>query len=371
MSLSILLRAATKSVAVSFLCLTPLLGWAGNAPSALRVTAEIAPGVYVIRHPDAADAFPQGNTTVVIGERSVLVVDTCYLPSSAREDIAQIRKWTQKPVRYLVNTHWHEDHVLGNSTYIDVFPDVEVIAHVETARQARGNFPQYLGNYPQRAERFNKLILAGKDDNGRAFLPGEIQELKTAVTGTAPVGVEFAKIVHRIDDLVPHTTFDSELDLDLGNRPVQLKFLGRGNTAGDIVAWLPKENIVVAGDLLDAPVPYLGGGFPREEVVTLRKLAALQPSIIVPGHGEVLHGTEHLNTVTDFIANIVDVVDRSMYDPAYNKTVEDMQKAVEAQVDIATWRKRLAGDNQDAIDLFDGFSLPGVIRAAYYQFKGR
>jgi len=361
-------HGTTTIVATVFLCLAPLLALADTPP---RSATEIAPGVYVIRHPDAPDAFPQGNTTVVVGERSVLVVDTCYLPSSAREDIAQIRKWTKKPVRYLVNTHWHEDHVLGNSTYIDAFPDVEVIAHVETARQARGNFPQYLGRYPQRAERLQKLIDTGKDDNGRALLQGEIAELKTAVTGTAPVGVEFAMLVPRIDDLVPRTTFDGELDLDLGHREVQLKFLGRGNTAGDIVAWLPKENIVVAGDLLDAPVPYLGGGFPREEVATLRKMAALQPKIIVPGHGDVLHGTDHLVAVTGFIANIVDVVDRSMYDPAYNKTVEDMQKAVEAQVDIASWRKRLAGDDAEAIDLFDGFSLPGVIRAAYYQFKGR
>jgi len=246
-----------------------------------------------------------------------------------------------------------------------------VIAHVETARQARGHFPYYLGNYPQRAERLNQLIVAGKDDNGRALLPGEIEELKTAVKGTTPVGVEFAGIAARIDDLVPRTTFDNELDLDLGNRAVQLKFLGRGNTAGDIVAWLPKENIAVAGDLLDAPVPYLGGGFPREEVVTLRRLAALQPTIIVPGHGPVLHGTEHLTAVTEFISSIVEVVDRSMYDPACNKTVEDMQKAVEKQVDIALWRRRLAGDDPAAMDLFDGFSLPGVIRAAYYQFKGR
>jgi hypothetical protein len=92
-----------------------------------REVTRLAEGVYAIRHPDAPDTFPQGNTTVVIGEREVLVVDSCYLPSSAREDIAQIRQWTKKPVRYLVNTHWHFDHTMGNAAYVDAFPSLAIV----------------------------------------------------------------------------------------------------------------------------------------------------------------------------------------------------------------------------------------------------
>src|SRR6185369_17286347 len=83
-----------------------------------RIT-RLAEGVYTIRHPDPTDDFPDGNTTVVIGGDSVLVVDTCYLPSSARSDIALIKSWTDKPVRYIVNTHWHYDHNNGNSAYLE------------------------------------------------------------------------------------------------------------------------------------------------------------------------------------------------------------------------------------------------------------
>jgi Metallo-beta-lactamase superfamily len=72
-----------------------------------RTVTRLADGIYEIRHPDAPDTFPQGNTTVIIGERGVFVVDSCLLPSSAREDIAQIKKWTDKPVMFLLNTHWH------------------------------------------------------------------------------------------------------------------------------------------------------------------------------------------------------------------------------------------------------------------------
>jgi cyclase len=99
-----------------------------------RTTTKLAEGVYVIRHKDAPDTFPQGNTVVVIGENGVLVVDSCYLPSTAREDIAQIRQWTNKPVRYVLNTHWHQDHNYGNAAYAEAFPGVAIIAQTQTAK---------------------------------------------------------------------------------------------------------------------------------------------------------------------------------------------------------------------------------------------
>jgi cyclase len=75
-----------------------------------RTITAVSSGAYVIRHKDAPNGIPNGNTEVIIGDREVLVVDSCYLASEARQDIGQIRKWTNKPVRYLVNTHWHNDH---------------------------------------------------------------------------------------------------------------------------------------------------------------------------------------------------------------------------------------------------------------------
>ena len=59
-------------------------------------------------------------------------MDSCYLASDARQDIPQIRKWTDKPVRYLVNTHWHNAHTMGKGTYANAFPNLSIIAHTET-----------------------------------------------------------------------------------------------------------------------------------------------------------------------------------------------------------------------------------------------
>src|SRR3954471_9328790 len=117
-----------RSIPAIFILVVTTFSFADSIATHGRTVTKLAEGVYEIRHPDAPDTFPQGNTTVIIGDRDVLVVDSCLLPSSAREDIAQIRKWTDKPVSYVVNTHWHFDHTLGNATYREAFPRAEFIA---------------------------------------------------------------------------------------------------------------------------------------------------------------------------------------------------------------------------------------------------
>ena len=100
-----------------------------------RTATKLADGVYAIEHPGHRhDGLFSGNTTVIIGERQVLVVDSAYLPSVTRDDITQIRRWTDKPVTFLLNTHFHNDHNLGNSLYMEAFPAITVIAHVETKK---------------------------------------------------------------------------------------------------------------------------------------------------------------------------------------------------------------------------------------------
>lgn len=91
--------SAAVALGVPFACL------AQSAVTRERTVTQIDPNLYVVRHADGPDGNPQGNTTVIIGERTVMVVDSSYLPSSAREDIAQIKRWTDKPVMWLVNTH--------------------------------------------------------------------------------------------------------------------------------------------------------------------------------------------------------------------------------------------------------------------------
>src|SRR6516165_2495338 len=106
MFMSSVSREVTSLACLFFIYLAGALPCrADSAATKERTVTNLADGIYEIRHPDAPDGFPQSNTTVIIGARSVLVVDSCLLPSTARQDVEQIRKWTTQPVTYLVNTH--------------------------------------------------------------------------------------------------------------------------------------------------------------------------------------------------------------------------------------------------------------------------
>jgi glyoxylase-like metal-dependent hydrolase (beta-lactamase superfamily II) len=336
-----------------------------------RTMAPIAAGIYVIRHEDAPDTFPQGNTTVIVGERETLVVDSCYLPSSAKKDIAQIQKWTTKPVRYLVNTHWHYDHTMGNGVYKDAFSGLTIVAQRETQKQIEGYNPQWFAKFPDRGKTFKQRIESGKDADGRTLTEGEIAEFKTALAGIEPVWAEFRDLGAR-RDMTPTLAFDRELDVDLGGRNAQILHLGRGNTAGDAVVYLPRERILVAGDLLDHPVPYLGGGYPLELIATLERMAALDFDTVVPGHGKVVRGKAYLGQVTDFLRAVVTQVDREIHRTGSGpRNLEAVKKAVLANVNVAAWRERFAGDDKDSRDFFDGFSLSGLITATYAELWPR
>src|SRR5215472_4829777 len=157
-----------KCKAMRLLAMTFLIGFLaaptpGESP---RKVTKLADGVYEIEHKDGSG----GNTTVVIGDRQVFVVDTCFLPSAAREDIAQIRQWTDKPVTFALNTHFHNDHNFGNRIYMDAFPAMTIIAEIETKK----NMDQFGPGSLMREERdsygnqasLEKMLETGKAPDG-------------------------------------------------------------------------------------------------------------------------------------------------------------------------------------------------------------
>jgi glyoxylase-like metal-dependent hydrolase (beta-lactamase superfamily II) len=305
---------------------------------------------------------------VVIGDTGVLVVDSCYLPSSAREDIAQIKQWTDKPVRWLVNTHWHNDHVQGNNEYVKAFPGLNIVGHYETQSQVAGYVSRYPSRFPKIAATYKKYIDERKDGNGTVLSDNDIADYKKALAGKDVVLAELKDNVI----VAPNVSFDHDFNVDLGNRQVQVKHLGRGNTRGDVVIFLPKERIVAAGDLLDSPVPYLGGGYPIEEIDTLKALSALEPQVIVPGHGDVLRDKILLNNLIEFLQTVTGEISKQIYVLGNGpRNLDEVRKNVMATLDLNKWRDKLAGPNQVDRDFFDSFSLAGVITAAYAESWGR
>jgi cyclase len=328
-----------------------------------RTTSKLADGVYEIRHPDAPDTFPQSNTTVIIGDKAVLVVDSCLLPSAAKQDIEQIRQWTNKPVTYLVNTHWHFDHTMGNATYAAAFPMIQIIAQTATQKTI-ADFNQGAANrYPSREARFRKILDTGKKADGTTLTDDERKDYEKALAGLAPVVAEFKSTTQ----LVPNVSFDRELNIDLGNRPVQIRFLGRGNTAGDTIVYLPKDKILMTGDLLDHPSPYMFGGFPVDFVTTLHRLAEFDVQTVVPGHGDVLHDNKYILLSADLMQAVNDEVMREINQ---GKTEDEIMQAVPKAVDQAAWRPKFVGTDQRDVSFFDQ-SFAGLVKASYRQLAAR
>jgi glyoxylase-like metal-dependent hydrolase (beta-lactamase superfamily II) len=312
-----------------------------------RHVTKLADGVYEIQHQNFGDGSPSGNTTVIIGDREVFVVDSCYLPSTAREDIAQIRQWTNKPVAYLLNTHFHNDHNNGNKAYVDAFPAAAIIAQEETKRDMDLIQPGNIERTPKHMAAQIAALKQGKLPNGRALTDDEKKEVAGILPRMERTEAEFEAMVYQ----PPTLTFTDKLDLDLGNREVQVKHLGRGNTPGDTIAYLPKEKILIAGDLLVYPIPYTFDGYPAEWAQTLEKMSRLDAGTIVPGHGAVLHDKAYLNLMIDLLNSVVEQM-RGQARRIGHLGFHSLDD-VKGSIDLAPFRSKFAGDDKDLQAEFD------------------
>jgi cyclase len=167
------------------------------------------------------------------------------------------------------------------------------------------------------------------------------------IPGLEEVLAEFKTMVYQAPTLV----FTDKLDIDVGDREVQVKYLGRGNTAGDAIVYLPKEKILVAGDLLVNPIPFTDDGYPSEWVQTLHRMAELDATTIVPGHGPIMHDKAYLNLVADLLQSAVDQVQARIRQIGFPgaHTVDE----VKGSVDLTPFRPKFAGNNKNLQSQFD------------------
>lgn len=254
---------------------------------------KIADGIYY-----ATGGFGSNNV-VVINDADVLIVDTGTSPAAARAFVDDIRMLTDKPIRFVVNTHWHFDHTDGNSIF---GPDVQIIAndYVRTAITTfdvlhREPFLTSEGNaVPLQIEGLGEQIAAEKD-------PAKKAQLQQQLYGAQQVLVQLKDI----KPTPPNVTYSDKLILHRGSREIDLLFLGRGHTAGDTVVWLPQERVVCSGDLMESRIAYMGDGYFDEWVTTLDKLKNLDFAVDLPGHG-VPFGDK--NMITEFQSYLKDLV---------------------------------------------------------------
>jgi glyoxylase-like metal-dependent hydrolase (beta-lactamase superfamily II) len=330
---------------LKLLLVTICIATPGFAAENERSVTKIADGVYVIRHRDTP--FEGGNTTVVIGERGLFVVDSTQLPEVGRYDISEIKKLTDKPVRYLLNTHWHNDHNSGNAEYMKAYPGLAIIAQRET----KVDMELYVAHAKERwiaeVAKQKQRIATGKDESGKALTPEQLGAAKTRLGIFERLVNDFAGWTYQGPTLV----FDEDVDVDLGGRQVQVKFLGRGNTAGDAIAWLPQERILASGDLLVSPIPYTYDGYPTEWVEVLNKIEAMQPAVIVPGHGQVMRDFKYLSLFREFLQSALGQLNARLkiIGPAEFREFDDVKDAI----DLSSFKARFSNGDKELEGDFD------------------
>jgi glyoxylase-like metal-dependent hydrolase (beta-lactamase superfamily II) len=271
---------------------------------------------------------------------------------------AELRKLTDRPVRYVVNTHWHDDHHGGNQVYRELWPDVEIVSHRLTRQDAlelsHAPRPDILAGYTEQVATYRRWVEQGHDDAGKAVdadRRGRIERLNALLELMV---VELGKIVATPPDLV----LEDSIVLHRGERTIEIRWLGLGNTRGDLVVFLPRERIVATGDLLVHPVPFGIGSNYREWVATLETLDGLDADILFPGHGPPLRDRAYLHTVRDLLAELVARVDAALAD---GLTLEQTQE----RVTLADWRVRLAHGDPLLERAFDAFFVQPAVKRAW------
>ena len=247
---------------------------------------KIADGVY--HAVGTGSLVVMSNATIIEGDRDVLVVDSQVSPAGAWSLREELKAITPKPIRWVVNSHYHFDHSHGNQIY---GPEVEIIGHEFARQQILAGKSQdsparefYVGGIPATIKNLEGRLAAAKDDKEKSTIQAQLDIQRTFFEGT-----------NAVKPTPPTMTLTQNLTLHRGTREIRILFLGRGHTAGDVVVYLPKERVVATGDLLVEGTSYMGDAFFTDWNQTIETLKGLDFDTVLPGHGNAFKGKAKLD----------------------------------------------------------------------------
>jgi glyoxylase-like metal-dependent hydrolase (beta-lactamase superfamily II) len=259
-----------------FLCPGPLL-----AADKVFDIKPVADGVY------AAIAKPtfrtNCNSAIVLLDDGVLVVDTQSKPSAARELIGEIKRLTDKPVKYVVITHMHGDHTQGAEAYVSAWPGVEIISSEATREsienQGVARMKRDLATVPQQIEKLKGDLQKASDAQQKEQIRQSLGQAEAYLAEIKPSQM-----------VLPTLTIKRSLILQRKSRTVEIFWLGKAHTDGDLFVYLPKEKVMIAGDVLHSFIPITKDSYPYDWIHTLDAAEKFDFDYVIGGHGDVLRG---------------------------------------------------------------------------------
>ena len=330
------------------------------------VASMIRPGVHLLAA--APDWFGPvvGNVTLIEQSDGWVVIDSGLTASHGREVVRYARSLSPKPIKAIAITHWHNDHPQGVSAIRDAFPNVRIISTTGTEKGLLG--PISFGvDYKPNPEADAAIAKQGADYleqlkkllQDPATAPDRRERVKKAIVQYQAFPKDFAGTY-----VVPPTeTFERRLGLGDSLRPVELIHLGRANTDGDLIAWLPNEKVVATGDIVVAPVPFGFFSFPGDWIETLGKLKAMPFEILIPGHGDPQRDRAYVDKLVTAISDI-----RAKVAPLAKAGVK--QDEVKAKVDWASTIAPFADTPRNKVN-FEGLFIDPMIPNAYKEALGQ
>ena len=298
-----------------------LLLWIPCRAEELFDIKPVADGVY------AAIAKPaykvNCNAAVILLDDGVLVVDTHSKPSAARGLIEQIKKLTDKPVKYVVNTHFHWDHYQGNQAYPSSWPaGVEIISSEATrASIEQRGIPRIRHQIVVLPQEITQL----RSDLEKATDPKQKEELRSNLAQAE----DYLAELKSMQVVLPSLTFDHSLVLHRKSRTVDILWLGKAHTDGDVFVFLPKEKVLVTGDALHGWTPFMADSYPYEWIQTLDAAEKLDFDQVIGGHGDVMQGRQKFELWKGYFGDLLSQVAEAY---AQGATEEEAQKRVSASL---------------------------------------
>ena len=210
------------------------------------------------------------------------------MPGGAWALRKELAEMTSKPIRYVVNSHYHFDHSHGNQIY---GPEVDIIGHQFARDQMLAGKSQdsparefFVGGIPNTIKTLEERLKTAPDDKTRDTIQNQLDIQRNHLEGT-----------NAVKPTPPNVTLTHNMTVYLGAREVRLLFLGRGHTAGDVVVYLPQERVIATGDLLVENTSYMGDAFFTEWVDTIEALKKVEFDTVLPGHGQAFTGKAKLD----------------------------------------------------------------------------
>jgi glyoxylase-like metal-dependent hydrolase (beta-lactamase superfamily II) len=243
-----------------------------------------------------------GNSSFIVNDDDVIVVDDHVSPAAAWVLLEEIKEVTNKPVTTVINTHFHFDHAHGNQIFDS---RVSIIGHEFTRQMLMSNsigmplYRNYVTGLQPQIDDLKKRLATESDATTQASLERQISVAENNRAAQA-----------ELKPTPPNVTLTDRMTLYRGSREIQIRYLGHGHTAGDVVVFLPREKVVMTGDFLTAGLSNMSDSFPDEWVTSLDQLKKLDFDTVLPGHGEAFTDKAKIGYFQDYMRDVWTEVSR-------------------------------------------------------------